>query len=195
MNPLERGNITHDLLYQLVSKEGERLYELTDEELRSEIKGFLEDYMERVTGEGNNGTARFRYLVGRLKHTLFELSKRLIAEFRQSKFRPSDFELDISSSKDLEPVCLTAADGSRVYIEGKIDRVDTYTEGGQTYVRVVDYKSGSKKFKLHELYYGLNLQMVLYLFTIWKNGKNKYKNVLPRRCAVYAGRRTLFNIG
>lgn len=179
LNPLERGNITHDLLYQLVSKEGERLYELTDEELRSEIKGFLEDYMERVTGEGNNGTARFRYLVGRLKHTLFELSKRLIAEFRQSKFRPSDFELDISSSKDLEPVCLTAADGSRVYIEGKIDRVDTYTEGGQTYVRVVDYKSGSKKFKLHELYYGLNLQMVLYLFTIWKNGKNKYKNVLP----------------
>lgn len=179
LNPLERGNITHDLLYQLVSMEGDRLYELTDQELEQEIRDFLADYAKRVIGDGKNSSARFQYLFRRLGRTLFELVKRLIVEFRQSKFRPSDFELDISSSENLEPICLTAADGSRVYIEGKIDRVDTYTENGQTYVRVVDYKSGSKKFKLHELYYGLNLQMVLYLFTIWKNGKNKYENVLP----------------
>lgn len=179
LNPLERGNVTHDLLYQLVSKEGDHLYDLSDFELKKEIQEFLHDYLEHVIGKDQQENKRFYYLFSRLNRTLFELTKRLIAEFQQSKFRPVDFELDISKTENLDPVCLTVADGSKVYVEGKIDRVDLYTENGQKYVRVVDYKSGTKKFKLNELYYGLNLQMVLYLFTIWKNGKNKYKDVLP----------------
>ena len=50
---------------------------------------------------------------------------------------------------------------------------------GQRYARVVDYKSGSKEFKLSDVYYGLNLQMLIYLFSIWKNGTGNLENTLP----------------
>ena len=48
-----------------------------------------------------------------------------------------------------------------------------------TSVRVVDYKSGSKVFRLDDVYYGLNLQMLIYLFTIWKNGTGRLEDALP----------------
>lgn len=46
-------------------------------------------------------------------------------------------------------------------------------------MRVVDYKSGSKAFRLDDVYYGLNLQMLIYLFSIWKNGKGELADCLP----------------
>ena len=55
-------------------------------------------------------------------------------------------------------------------IVGTVDRVDTMELGGKTYIRVVDYKTGSKKFDLREVYYGLDCQMLLYLFTLERNG-------------------------
>ena len=104
---------------------------------------------------------------------------RLIAEFKQSAFKPVDFELEIGESEDVSPLRLKAVDGSEIIVSGTIDRVDLCEIGGQKYVRVIDYKSGTKKFKLSDVYYGLNLQMILYLFILWKNGKQKYDGVFP----------------
>ena len=64
-------------------------------------------------------------------------------------------------------------------MEGVVDRVDLMEKEGRRYVRVVDYKSGSKNFKLDDVYYGLNLQMLIYLFSIWKNGKEDLADCLP----------------
>lgn len=60
-----------------------------------------------------------------------------------------------------------------------MDRVDLMEADGRRYVRVVDYKSGSKVFRLDDVYYGLNLQMLIYLFTIWKNGTGRLEDALP----------------
>ena len=49
-------------------------------------------------------------------------------------------------------------------LRGRIDRVDTYKEGENVYVKVIDYKSGNKKFNLAALYYGLQLQLAVYSF-------------------------------
>ena len=58
------------------------------------------------------------------------------------------------------------SDGGTVKIIGSIDRVDTFTQNGKQYVRVVDYKSGNKTFSLNDIMYGINLQMFVYLFTL-----------------------------
>jgi len=104
---------------------------------------------------------------------------RLIAEFRQSEFRPEDFELETGNSDDVSPLTIHTVDGKDIVISGTVDRVDLCEIKGKRFVRVIDYKSGTKKFSLSDVYYGLNLQMALYLFMLWKNGKNKYKDVFP----------------
>ena len=55
-------------------------------------------------------------------------------------------------------------------MRGTVDRVDTYHKDGITYFRVVDYKTGVKTFELDDIYYGIGLQMLIYLFAVEKNG-------------------------
>lgn len=179
LNPAERGMAVHDLLYRFVSEYGERMFELNHEEIAAIVSRFLDDYIVSVMGGAEDKPKRFLAAYYRLRSTMCNLLERLIAEFRQSRFRPSDFELEIGSSEDVEPIRLQTADGGEIQVSGTIDRVDVCEIDGQKYVRVVDYKSGFKKFKLSDVYYGLNLQMILYLFAIWKNGKERYADVLP----------------
>lgn len=89
------------------------------------------------------------------------------------------FELPIRQGGEVSPLELRLADGTQVSVEGTVDRVDLMERDGRRYVRVVDYKSGSKAFRLDDVYYGLNLQMLIYLFAIWKNGKGQLADCLP----------------
>ena len=64
-------------------------------------------------------------------------------------------------------------------VSGKVDRVDLYAVGEESFVRIIDYKSGGKEFDVSKMAEGLNLQMLLYLFAIWRTQNDKYKNVRP----------------
>ncbi|MEG1875799.1 MAG: PD-(D/E)XK nuclease family protein, partial [Angelakisella sp.] len=69
-------------------------------------------------------------------------------------------------------------DGTNLVVNGKIDRVDLFANGEERYVRVVDYKSGGKEFNLDEVFYGLNMQMLLYLFALC-NDQSAFGKVQP----------------
>jgi len=64
--------------------------------------------------------------------------------------------------------------GHTVRIVGTVDRVDAMPLGERTYLRVVDYKTGGKDFQLKEVYCGLDCQMLLYLFTLERNGGSRF---------------------
>lgn len=179
LNPMERGVAIHDVLYRFVSEYGERMFELGEGEVKEIVNRFLEQYISEVMGGVQGKSKRFLAAFYRLRNTVGNIVLRLIAEFRQSAFKPVDFELEIGGSENVSPLLLKAADGTEIAVTGTVDRVDLCEIGGKKYVRVVDYKSGVKKFKLSDVYYGLNLQMILYLFVLWKNGKERYENVYP----------------
>ena len=106
------------------------------------------------------------------------------AELAQSKFRPLGFELEIGG--DVEPLVLSDG-GVRVKIRGKIDRVDAYESDGGLHLLVSDYKSGKKKFDMANVSAGLDMQMLLYLFSLWENGEKYFgKKTLPAG-VVYVG--------
>ncbi|MBO5798333.1 MAG: PD-(D/E)XK nuclease family protein, partial [Clostridia bacterium] len=69
---------------------------------------------------------------------------------------------------------LTLPEGGDIRVIGKIDRVDVFKAGTTPYVRVVDYKTGHKDFRLSEVAAGINLQMLLYIFSLWDNGAARY---------------------
>jgi ATP-dependent helicase/nuclease subunit B len=78
--------------------------------------------------------------------------------------------LTIGPGKDVQPIRIPLPDGASIEIIGQIDRVDLLEEKGETYVRVIDYKTGHKKFALSDLMYGINMQMLIYLMTLSEQG-------------------------
>jgi ATP-dependent helicase/nuclease subunit B len=100
-------------------------------------------------------------------------------ELRASDFAPLDFELDFGADGRIPPVELGAGEDS-LRLTGIADRVDGWVHDGKLYLRVVDYKTGRKKFDLSDVWYGMGLQMLLYLFTLQKNGKAIYgREIVP----------------
>lgn len=71
------------------------------------------------------------------------------------------------------PVELTV-DGVTISVTGFVDRVDGWVHDGRLYLRVVDYKTGKKSFDLTEVWNGLGLQMLLYLFALEARGPDYY---------------------
>lgn len=177
---LEYGSVMHYLLENMLRAfSGEALASMKKQELLAEIRRLLDSYVETNLGGWEEKSPRFRYLLARLADTAQMLLSHLGKELAQSDFVPADFELSIGKGKELEPLVLEIPGGGQISVEGKIDRVDVMEKPSGKYIRVVDYKTGSKDFKLSDVLYGLNMQMLLYLDTVWKNGKSRYGSVLP----------------
>ena len=144
---------------------GETLHALTrkhiDEYVRQELRNF------------QNRNARFRYLFARLRKTAYAVVDQAAEELRSSDFVPLAFELSFGDGKDLPAVVISEPDGE-LRVGGKVDRVDGWLKDGKLYLRVVDYKSGRKSFDLSAVRMGLDIQMLLYLFTLQKTGAARF---------------------
>lgn len=147
-------------------------------------------------------TPRFRYLFRRLKKGVRAVVENVVAELRSSDFQPLWFELGFGygPDKSLPPVNRTSH-GITLSISGFVDRVDGWRneKDGRLYLRVVDYKTGRKSFDLTEVWNGLGLQLLLYLFTLEREGSPLFGEqpvpagvlYLPAREAVLKGSRTM----
>ncbi len=141
-------------------------------------KKWTKVYVETMLGDLEQHTARFRHLFRRLVRMLDEILDNLVEEMERSDFTPIDFELDFSRGGDLPPIVIDDGADGMLEMNGRVDRVDGYLQDRKLYVRVMDYKSGQKKFELSELWYGLNIQLLLYLFAIEKSGLGRYREKL-----------------
>lgn len=179
-SPLESGNVIHYVLEKMLSGQSvEGLAALSGQEIRSRIGQLLREYLALHLTDEEDVTARLQYLFVRLENSVTRLVLHLVRELSQSRFVPCGFEMDLSQNPNVTPLVLRCEDGTEVEIIGKIDRVDKMENEDARYLRIVDYKSGTKQFRLGDVYHGLNLQMLVYLFTLWKNGKNQFADSLP----------------
>jgi ATP-dependent helicase/nuclease subunit B len=178
LNALEYGSLMHYLLQRLFQEVGSaKISGFADRELRAVILKFLEEYVETRFGGLKNRTPRFTYLISRLADSAQIVARHIARELMQSGFVPADFELQIGSA--IPPLKIPLPDGGKAEIDGKIDRVDIMTRDGARYLRVVDYKTGHKEFRLSDVIYGMNLQMLIYLAALCENGKGRYGETLP----------------
>lgn len=180
LSPLESGSAIHFVLGEVLPALGrEGLVPL--DVLRAErlIEQALAHYLRETLGGVQGKPARFSYLYKRLQNTLMNLVKHLSLEFAESEFFPAAFEAPIRHGGAFSPLVVHTPLGGTVLVEGIVDRIDTYEKDGQKYVRVVDYKSGARQFRLSDVLGGLNMQMLLYLFAICKSGEDAYQGALP----------------
>ncbi len=180
LSPLESGNVIHRCLYDVVSQTSrDQFLRMSRSAMDQAVRDSLSRYLKEMMSGAENKTQRFQYLFRRLSRTMTQILVQLQQEFQAGSFAVSDCELRISDEADICPLYIKTSEGTELRVAGVIDRVDTYEKAGKRYLRIIDYKSGAKEFVLDDLYYGLNLQMMLYLLMAWKNGRGKYDGVIP----------------
>lgn len=168
--------ILEKMLCVIVDKDGITT-NIPRHELEVSVREIVDEYIKLITPEGKKVSARLKHLYKKLYTLSLVLISNIIEEFRHSAFRPEFFELN-TDGKGENPSAreFLLTDGSRVVFSGIIDRVDVYRNPeGKVYIRVVDYKTGSKSFSLEDIQYGLNIQMLLYLFTLTKNANPRFR--------------------
>ncbi len=157
------GNIFHQAMEMFSKKMQEQGYSWFT--VSEEVVGTLLDQsVDESVKEYGAGmffdTARSRYSIERIRRIVHRSVWATLIQIRAGKFEPALFEAGFVSDRHLD------GDGQRgrmMRLRGRIDRIDTYTEGNKEYVKVVDYKSGGTTFNLPEVFYGLQLQLAVYL--------------------------------
>lgn len=181
--PPDLGSFVHDILdlfTNRVKKEGILWSELNNERCKDIVSNLIDIRLSEQTNSILNSSKRFKYLSQRFKRVISKSVTVMAEQIGKGEFEVFKTEFDFGNYKTGEAVMLNLQDDEKVYLQGRIDRIDTLDLDGQTYIRIIDYKTGAKKFDLNELYYGLQMQLLVYLDAIIKNSKYILeKQVIP----------------
>ncbi|MCI9677626.1 MAG: ATP-dependent nuclease subunit B [Oscillospiraceae bacterium] len=154
--------------------------QLAEGELQQLIGQVIERYMAAAMPGFQERDARFRYLFRRLRRTVTAIVENVAQELAVSDFVPMAFELAFGGEDGDLPALTIRAPEASLTLTGKVDRVDGWIRDGKLYLRVVDYKSGKKTFDLADIRCGLNIQMLLYLFALEREGEGLFgRPVVP----------------
>lgn len=176
--PSDMGTFVHFVLEELIREtvsEGNGAGELDDERIKALVDAAVARYIEHISPEGEKVSGGLSHLYRRLRNLSLLLVKNITEEFSHSEFTPDLFEYKIGGKDSpTEAPEFVLSNGDRIYMSGIVDRVDILRKDGKIYVRIVDYKTGTKSFSLDDLSLGLNTQMLIYLFAICsaKNDSN-----------------------
>ncbi|WP_446898600.1 helicase-exonuclease AddAB subunit AddB [Clostridium sp. LBM24168] len=127
-----------------------------------------------------NSSNRYRHIVSRLKRVVTRATWLVMEHIKKSKFDPAGYEMSFGGSGDFPPILVKLHSGEEISLSGRVDRIDVMRRDGANYLRVIDYKSGVKEFDISDLYYGLQIQLLVYLDIVLSEIENKAgKNALP----------------
>lgn len=187
---VDMGNVFHAVLENFSEKIAEEGYTWLDfpkEEgeriVRECLDSFAVEYGETVL----YSSKRNEYMITRMRRILNRTVQTLQYQLSKGAFTPENFEMSFQMVSDLDSVNISLSEDEKMQLIGRIDRVDTCTKEDKIYVKVIDYKSGTRKFDLAALYYGLQLQLVVYMNAAVEvqKKKNPDKKIVPAAMLYY----------
>ncbi|MBQ7840053.1 MAG: helicase-exonuclease AddAB subunit AddB [Lachnospiraceae bacterium] len=187
---VDLGNIFHGVLEIFADKLKENGYTWFDFS-KEEGERIVEESVDAYTVTYNNtvlyDSARNAYMITRIKRIMKRTVAAMQYQLKKGSFVPEQFEVSFSVLEELESVNIALTDREKMRLRGRIDRMDIKEDAEHVYVKVVDYKSGSRDFSLAALYYGLQLQLVVYLNAAMEIASKKHpqKQVVPAAMLYY----------
>ncbi len=144
----------------------------------------IEKVIDEMVPEFEHGvmlsTHRYKYLVNRLKRISKKAIWTLTEHIKKGEFVPLGHEIIFGFGGELPPIIIELDSGDKIYLEGRIDRVDILNDGNGNYIKIIDYKSGNNDFSLSDVYYGFQIQLLVYLDAILSNeAKRQDVDVYP----------------
>lgn len=189
----DKGTYMHHILENVCRevKAAGGFGKVSEEQLLDWVRKYTDEYVRDALDNFAGRTKRFEYLFDRLTQSAAKVVLQLADELKKSEFEPLRFEVDFSDKGDIPPIEYAEAHMS---LTGKVDRVDGWVHDGKLYIRVVDYKTGSRKLDLSDVWNGLSLQMLIYLFALQKDSRalfGKGRPIVPAGVLyVHAGDKT-----
>ena len=172
------GSFMHDILDQFtnkIRKENILWGDLTKDKCAEIVNELVNSKLKNETNSILNSNKKYQYFSERFKKTITKSVTVISEQMRKGEFDIFKSEFDFGDFKDSDPIKLELPSKETVYLKGRVDRIDKVDLNGETYIRIVDYKSGSKSFDLNELYYGLQIHLLVYLDAILKNSEQILK--------------------
>lgn len=186
----DMGNVYHAVLENFAGKlaESGRTWWDFDENfatqaIKEAVEGYTATYGETVL----YSSARNEYAITRMSRILTRTVLTLQQHLKQGSFQPDDYELSFRFAEDLDSIHVDLSEEEKMHLQGRIDRIDVSEDAEHVYVKVIDYKSGNKKFDLAALYYGLQLQLVVYMNAAMELESRKHpdKEIVPAALLYY----------
>ena len=175
LSPMDAGSFMHSFL-EIFSRrlsENEMSWkDLDDNYINSEADVIMELINPRLNKYILAASSRTAHLFVRLKNCLKSCVRFISEQIKRGCFIPSEYEVTFGANGKIKPLKIPLSDGKSVSLTGKIDRVDIYEDGKDKFIRITDYKSGNKSFDLLEVFYGVSLQLGVYLQAYCENGEN-----------------------
>jgi ATP-dependent helicase/nuclease subunit B len=172
---LDMGTLYHNVLELFSKKLAERAWnwrELT----AGQIDTLTDECVDELSPEmpAFSSTARFSYMLRRVRRICKRSIWALAEHIKRGLFEPFGAELQFSSESPLTGIELRLNGHRRLVLTGRIDRVDALDSHGKKYVKIIDYKSGNKRFNLDDVYFGTQLQLLLYMDALLKHGQELF---------------------
>ena len=186
----DMGNVYHAVLENFAGKLAEfgRTWWDFDENFAAKaVKESVEAYAATYGETVLYSSARNEYAITRMSRILTRTVLTLQKHLKQGSFQPDDYELSFRFAEDLDSIHVDLSEDEKMHLQGRIDRIDVSEDAEHVYVKVIDYKSGNRKFDLAALYYGLQLQLVVYMNAAMEMESRKHpdKEIVPAALLYY----------
>ncbi len=187
---VDMGNVYHAVLEQFADRlknQGYTWFDFPQEFAESQVRDALERYAAEYGSTVLYSSARNEYAITRMCRILTRTVVTLQKQLQRGRFVPESFELSFHHADRLESVNVALSEQEKMRLQGRIDRIDVAQDGEAVYVKVIDYKSGHKRFDLAALYYGLQLQLVVYMNAAaeMEAKRHRGKEVVPAALLYY----------
>lgn len=170
VDPAEFGTYVHAVLENTCRRVMELggFHQVTLDEMLMLAREFSDEYLQAHFDA--LASQRMEYLMNRNVQELEMVVEELWRELCQAQYAPSQFELNFDENGQMPAVSIPNS-SIEAELRGFVDRVDVWQRGDSSYFRVVDYKTGKKAFDYCDVFNGVGLQMLIYLFALEKGGQ------------------------
>ncbi len=180
----DMGNLFHqsiDLCFQTAKNQGIDWHAMGDEERKKLVAQCVSQVTEQYGNTILKSSARNAYLTERIRRITDRTIWALAEQIKKGDFVPSGFEVSFSAIDNLKAMKISLSRDEELHLRGRIDRLDLCEDENHVYVKIIDYKSGSTSFDLAALYYGLQLQLVVYMDAAIEREEKRHpgKEVVP----------------
>lgn len=186
----DMGTVYHAVLENFAGKLAEfnlTWWDFTEDFAAKAVKESVEAYAATYGETVLYSSARNEYAITRMSRILTRTVLTLQKHLKQGSFQPDDYELSFRFAEDLDSIHVDLSEDEKMHLQGRIDRIDVSEDAEHVYVKVIDYKSGNRKFDLAALYYGLQLQLVVYMNAAMEMESRKHpdKEIVPAALLYY----------